>query len=106
MLNLARLLTVGILARKLGPGDFGVVALASTVLRFILLFSEGGTNSYIVFYQEEDWREEAKAVFWFNQAVTLLQASVVVIAIVVFLRFLDQADLVLVMIALLGVFVL
>ncbi len=104
MLNVARLATIGILARQLGPADFGVVALATTLLRFILLFSEGGTTSYILYYREQDWLEEAKAVFWFNEATTFAQCALVGAALLIIPAIYDQQSLVPVLGALLAVF--
>lgn len=83
-LNLLRIASVAVVARELGPAEFGVAAFAIAASRFLLLFSEGGTGDYLVRYEEasdEDLAAESRAAFWFNQTVSLAQACVLVAAI-------------------------
>lgn len=84
ILNIVRIVSVSIVARTLGPAEFGIAALAVAASRFLLLFSEGGPGVYLIRFQERNIAEliaEARAVFWFNQAITAGQVGLLIACI-------------------------
>ncbi|MBA2725798.1 MAG: lipopolysaccharide biosynthesis protein, partial [Actinobacteria bacterium] len=104
--NLIRLITVAVLARQLTPSDFGLVALASVVLYFIVLVSEGGIASYVIYYRHDDWRQQAQSAFWFNFFLTLVQLALCVAAAPFLRQVFSDRQLAPVLVALAGVFFL
>jgi O-antigen/teichoic acid export membrane protein len=104
--NLIRLVAVAVLARQLTPSDFGLVALASVVLYFIVLVSEGGIRSYVIYYRNDDWRQQAQSAFWFNFFLTLLQLALCVAAAPFLRQVFSDRQLAPVLVALAGVFFL
>jgi O-antigen/teichoic acid export membrane protein len=79
--NLIRLIAVAVLACQLTPQILGLVALASVVLYFIVLVSERGIRSYVIYYRNDDWRQQAQSAFCFNFFLTLLQLALWVAAV-------------------------
>ena len=67
------------LARKLDIGDFGIVAISSTLINFIQVFGISGISEYVVFYNEDDKKEVVNAAFWLNISITILIIVVLVI---------------------------
>lgn len=105
-LYLTRLITVAVVARHITPQDFGLVALASTLLLFLTLIADGGVGTYLVQYTGPDWKEHARAVFWFNMGVTAFQACVAIAFLPFVARLFGEPELPLVFGALIIVFVL
>lgn len=81
--NGIRLASVAMVARLLGPAEFGLAALAIAASRFLLLFNEGGTGTYVVRFEGEGQalRTEARSAFWLNQSITLVQVCILLAAI-------------------------
>ena len=104
--NLIRLIALAILARQLTPSDFGLVALASVALYFIVLVSEGGIRSYVIYYRHDDWRQQAQSAFWFNFFLTLLQLALCAGAAPFLRQVFSDRQLGPVLVALAGVFFL
>jgi O-antigen/teichoic acid export membrane protein len=100
--SLINLGVMAVLARQLTPADFGLVALASVLLRFVVILSEGGIGEYIISDNQEGRERRVQAAFWLN-----LTLSIGIILIGLFVlpwiaRFYDEPNLGIVII-LLGV---
>ncbi len=63
IINLA---AIYILARKLTPSDFGLVALANVALRLVTGSISQTTSTYIIYDNSEDWQDKANTGFWLN----------------------------------------
>jgi teichuronic acid exporter len=76
--NLLRIASISIVARELGPVEFGLAALAVSASRFLLLFNEGGVGTYIIRFEggARQLAREARSAFWLNQAISLVQVAV------------------------------
>lgn len=68
------LLTVAILARLLSPDDFGVVAIAMTVIPLVYLLSDLGFSTYVVQVADASQRVLSTA-FWYSAGAGLLLAG-------------------------------
>ncbi len=64
--SLINLGVMAILARQLTPADFGLVALAQVLLRFIVILSEGGIGEFIISDNQEGKEKRVHAAFWLN----------------------------------------
>jgi len=58
-------LQVAILARLLGPADFGMMALATAVIVFAQIFTDMGVSNAIVHHQQVS-QEELSSLYWLN----------------------------------------
>src|SRR6478752_2724448 len=67
-------LTIAILTRLLNPHDFGVVAVAMTVLPLLYLLSDFGFATYVVQASEVDERLLSTA-FWYSAGSGLVLAA-------------------------------
>jgi O-antigen/teichoic acid export membrane protein len=74
VVRLGGLLTVAILARLLAPADFGIVAVAMTVVPLIYLLSDLGFSTYVVQAADVSQRVLSTA-FWYSAAAGLLLAG-------------------------------
>ena len=61
-------LQVAILARLLGPADFGLMALVAAVISFAQIFTDVGVSSAIIHHQRVS-HEELSSLYWLNVAV-------------------------------------
>lgn len=68
-----KFVTVPILARLLTPSEFGVVAVALTVVQFLAMVGGAGLTSALIVVRDEDW-ETVHSVFWANLVMALLMA--------------------------------
>jgi O-antigen/teichoic acid export membrane protein len=80
LLRLTGLVTIAILARTLDPHDFGVVAIASTVLPFIYLLSDLGLSTYLVQAKDPD-RRVVSTAFWFSVVAGTVLGLAVFVAV-------------------------
>jgi succinoglycan exporter len=71
-----KFVTVPILARILSPQEFGVVAVAQTVVMFLTMIGSAGLAASLILEPEED-AETVHSVFWVNLAVAGAMASVI-----------------------------
>jgi succinoglycan exporter len=71
-----KFVTVPILARILSPQEFGVVAVAQTVVMFLTMIGSAGLAASLILEPEED-TETVHSVFWVNLAVATVMASVI-----------------------------
>lgn len=69
--RISGLVTVAVLTRLVAPGDFGVVAAASSVTPFVLLLADLGFSTYLVQAERTDQRVLSTG-FWFSITVGLL----------------------------------
>lgn len=65
------MITMIVLAKKLGPYDFGLVIITDTLLTLISAFGTTGLAEYLLAYRKDDVDEVFKAAFWFNIVVSL-----------------------------------
>ena len=70
-----KFVTVPILARILSPEEFGVVAVALTVVQFLAMIGGAGLTSSLVIQEKEDMAT-VHSVFWVNLAVSTLMAVI------------------------------
>jgi PST family polysaccharide transporter len=100
--SLINLGVTAILARQLTPADFGLVALANVLLRFVVIFAEGGISAYIISDNREGRENRVQAAFWMNLFLSIAVTLVGLFALPWITRFFDEPGLRLVLI-LLGV---
>lgn len=65
IVRLSGLVTIAVLARMVTPEEFGVVAVASAVIPFVLLLSDLGLSTYLVQADDPDERMLSTG-FWFS----------------------------------------
>lgn len=71
-----KFVTVPILARVLSPQEFGVVAVAQTVVMFLTMIGSAGLAASLILEPEED-AETVHSVFWVNLALAVMMAAVI-----------------------------
>ncbi|MDX1436881.1 MAG: lipopolysaccharide biosynthesis protein [Anaerolineales bacterium] len=91
--GLIHLAAVAILARQLTPAQFGIVALAQVLLRFLTVLGSGGFGDYIIYDRKEGRSERVYAAFWLNQVVALGTALLAVALVPLAVRFYEEPDL-------------
>src|SRR5882724_10784229 len=57
---------MAILARQLRPADFGLVALAQVLLRFMVALGTGGIGDYVIYDRKEGREGRVHTAFWLN----------------------------------------
>ncbi|MGH6760736.1 MAG: lipopolysaccharide biosynthesis protein [Phyllobacterium sp.] len=70
-----KFVTVPILARILTPEEFGVVAVALTVVQFLSMISSAGLAAALVVQPDED-AETHHSVFWANLGISISMAAI------------------------------
>ncbi len=70
--KLINLAAIYILARKLTPSDFGLVALASVALRLVTGSISQTTSTYIIYDNSENWKDKANTGFWLNSILLII----------------------------------
>lgn len=73
-----QILSVVILSRILAPEDFGIVAMCSPVLAFVLLFQDLGLGQATV-QRETLTHSDVNFLFWINVAVSVALAAILVL---------------------------
>lgn len=91
--SLINLGVMAILARQLTPADFGLVALATVLLRFIVILSEGGISEYIISDHREGHTNRAQAAFWMNLTFSCAVLLLGLLALPWVVRFYDEPGL-------------
>lgn len=86
-----KFVTVPILARILSPQEFGVVAVAQTVVMFLTMIGSAGLAASLILEPEED-TETVHSVFWVNLAVAVTMASVIYLCADLFAGLLGAED--------------
>ncbi len=64
--KVSRIFVIAVLARRLDPADFGVVALALVVFQLLTLPGAEGVNQFVVHDTKEGREERCQAVFWMD----------------------------------------
>jgi PST family polysaccharide transporter len=104
--SLFNLFVVAILARKLHPAEFGLVALASVILQFLTTLGPAGIGDFVVYDRKEGWQERVHAAFWLNIALTLAATGVCAALVPLVSLFYHMAGLRLILYAFLARFAL
>src|SRR6185437_4055665 len=73
-----KFVTVPILARILSPQDFGVVAVAQTVVMFLTMIGSAALATSLVLQKQEDM-ETVHTVLWANLLMATVMAGVIYI---------------------------
>jgi len=60
-------LQVLVLSRLLAPSDFGLVALAVSMVAFLQIFADAGVSNAII-HQQDISAEQISSLYWFNVA--------------------------------------
>ncbi|KAA9135535.1 lipopolysaccharide biosynthesis protein [Microbacterium caowuchunii] len=81
VIRITGLLTVAILTRLLSPADFGVVAVALTLLPLVQVLSDLGFSAYLVQADRID-RRMLSTAFWFSAGMGVLLSGGMVLAAV------------------------
>ncbi len=64
--RLINLAAIYVLARKLSPSDFGIVALANVALRLVTSGVSQTTSTFVIYDNSEKWKEKVNTAFWIN----------------------------------------
>jgi O-antigen/teichoic acid export membrane protein len=88
--NAIRLAAVAVLARHLSAAEFGVVALAEVVLQFIVLTSETGVGTYVIYDRSSRAEERTHSAFWLGVVVTVAQMLVFIVVAPLVARYYAQ----------------
>lgn len=86
-----KFVTVPILARILSPQEFGVVAVAQTVVMFLTMVGSAGLATSLVMQKEEDM-ETVHTVFWANLLMATVMGAALYIWAELFAGLLGAAD--------------
>ena len=73
------LVSTAILARRLSPAEYGLVALSNAILIFSLLPGRASIGSYVIYDHKDGCEERAQAAFWMNMAMVIF--SIVLFAL-------------------------
>ncbi|MEZ0447895.1 lipopolysaccharide biosynthesis protein [Cellulomonas sp. ICMP 17802] len=91
LMRLTGLVTIAILARLLDPQDFGVVAVASAVVPFVLLLSDLGLSTYLVQVEDPD-RRTLSTGFWFSLIAAVVLGGALTAAVPAIVDLLNVPD--------------
>ncbi len=64
--NVVNIGVMAILARQLKPAEFGIVALATVIMRFLVILGAEGVSEFVIYDNKEGKEERAKAAFWMD----------------------------------------
>jgi len=70
--NVINLGVMAILARQLAPADFGLVALAQVLLRFLAVVGSSGVGEYVIYDNAPGREERTHAAFWVGMSMALV----------------------------------
>jgi len=91
--NVFNVFVTALLARKLTPGDFGLIALASVILRFLTTLGPIGVGEYIIYDRAVGREERVHAAFWLNVALTLAAVGLCSALVPLVSQFYEMPDL-------------
>ncbi len=100
--NFIGIITAAILARQLDPKDFGLVALASVLLKIFFAFGSATVGNYIIYDCKEGRESRVQAAFWLNLTMVFGICLVFVPFSSVLAKFYDQTLLQPVLLVILG----
>lgn len=84
---------MAILARQLRPADFGLVALAQVLLRFLATLGSSGVGEYVIYDRAEGREERVQAAFWLGQSMSFAVVLVCLAAIPLLTQFYTEPGL-------------
>src|SRR4029453_6193239 len=90
---LLNLVSTMILARLLNPGDFGLVAMVTTVTGFLRVFKDAGLSIATV-QREKITHAQVSNLFWINIAVSAVSTLVVAASAPIIARFYHNPNLI------------
>ncbi|MFN0173358.1 MAG: oligosaccharide flippase family protein [Saprospiraceae bacterium] len=70
--GLLSLVVMAYLARILDVSNFGLVAIATTLVGFVQAVSSGGIGEFIIYYNKEDKEDIQQAAFWMHLSIVFL----------------------------------
>ncbi len=79
IVNALELLKYIVLARILGPGDFGLLAMAMVIIGIGRIFADGGTSNAVIHYRNQSGRQ-LSTLYWINIGAGLTLYGVVALA--------------------------
>ena len=68
-----------VLARLLFPEDFGLIALATTIIGFIIMFTSIGFGSSII-YERKSTHTQLSSLYWLNYITSIFTFIIVVLS--------------------------
>lgn len=93
-----------ILARLLTPNDYGLIGMATVIVRFVQLFKDLGLSNATI-QQAEINHQQVSTLFWINIAFSIIISLVVVAIAPLVASFYNQPDLQGIVLALASVFI-
>lgn len=87
------LFVIALLARKLTPADFGLVALAGVTLKLLTSVGPVGVGSYIIYDRAEGREERVHAAFWLNVTLTLAITALALVLVPLAARYYAMREL-------------
>ena len=84
---------MAILARQLRPADFGLVALAQVLLRFLAVLGSSGVGEYVIYDRANGREDRVQAAFWLGQSMSLVVVLVGLVAVPLLTQFYTEPDL-------------
>lgn len=91
LVRLSGLATIAVLARMVTPQEFGVVAVASAVIPFVLLLSDLGLSTYLVQADDPDERMLSTG-FWFSLVAAIVLGGVLFACVPLVVAALDAPE--------------
>lgn len=67
---------MAILARQLKPADFGLIALSSVIMRFLVVLGAEGVSEFVIYDNQEGREERVQSAFWMD--LTFASACVLI----------------------------
>lgn len=75
LVQIFNLIAISIIARKLAPSDFGVVAIATILITFLNNVISQGVSQFVI-YDSEGSDERLNSAFWLNLLISLVIVAV------------------------------
>jgi PST family polysaccharide transporter len=91
--SIINIFVMAILARRLTPSEFGIVALASVILKFLVVIGSEGVNEFVIYDNKEGKELRTKAAFWMNFTFCFAAAIVGWILVPFISKFYDESIL-------------
>ncbi len=85
--RLINLAAIYVLARKLSPRDFGIVALAMVALRFVTSGISQTTSTFVIYDNSKEWKERVNTAFWLNIMLLIILFMFIMITLPYLVRF-------------------
>ena len=89
--NSLELLKYIVLARLLGPGDFGLLAMAMVIISIGRIFADGGTSNAVIHYRNQTSRQ-LSTLYWVNILAGFTLYGIVFLAAPLFASFYGEPE--------------